>query len=167
MATCRTIPSLQSGSPARLAWRDFRGVEQHLDYLQQLGVTTLWTTPVYDNDGGTQAYHGYSATDLYRTDPHFGSMADLRHLSDALHRRDEAGPRYGAQSRRRHASVGGRSADGRLVPRNARRPSCRQRQISVGPRPHATPEQRRDVTEGWFANVLPDLNQENPSSGNT
>jgi glycosidase len=142
---------------------DFRGVEQHLDYLQQLGVTTLWTTPVYDNDGGTQAYHGYSATDLYRTDPHFGSMADLRHLSDALHRRgmklvlDTVPNHVGAM----HPWAAdppmadwfhGTRADHRVA--SDRFPSVLD--------PHATPEQRRDVTEGWFANVLPDLNQENP-----
>jgi glycosidase len=142
---------------------DFRGVEQHLDYLQQLGVTTLWTTPVYDNDGGTQAYHGYSATDLYRTDPHFGSMADLRHLSDALHRRgmklvlDTVPNHVGAM----HPWAAdppmadwfhGTRADHRVA--SDRFPSVLD--------PHATPEQRRGVTEGWFANVLPDLNQENP-----
>ena len=142
---------------------DFRGVEQHLDYLQQLGVTTLWTTPVYDNDGGTQAYHGYSATDFYRTDPHFGSMADLRHLSDALHRRgmklvlDTVPNHVGAM----HPWAAdppmadwfhGTRADHRVA--SDRFPSVLD--------PHATPEQRRDVTEGWFANVLPDLNQENP-----
>ncbi len=142
---------------------DFRGVEQHLDYLQQLGVTTLWTTPVYDNDGGTQAYHGYSATDLYRTDPHFGSMADLRRLSDALHRRgmklvlDTVPNHVGAM----HPWAAdppmadwfhGTRADHRVA--SDRFPSVLD--------PHATPEQRRDVTEGWFANVLPDLNQENP-----
>ena len=142
---------------------DFRGVEQHLDYLQQLGVTTLWTTPVYDNDGGTQAYHGYSATDLYRTDPHFGSMADLRHLSDALHRRgmklvlDTVPNHLGAM----HPWAAdpptadwfhGTRADHRIA-------SDRFQSVLD---PHATPEQRRDVTEGWFANVLPDLNQQNP-----
>ncbi|MGB6157538.1 MAG: alpha-amylase family glycosyl hydrolase [Acidobacteriaceae bacterium] len=142
---------------------DFRGIEQHLDYLQQLGVTTLWTTPVYDNDGGSQAYHGYSATDLYQTDPHFGSMADLRHLSDALHRRgmkmvlDTVPNHVGAM----HPWASdpptpdwfhGTRADHRIA-------SDRFQSVLD---PHATADQSRDVTEGWFANVLPDLNQENP-----
>jgi neopullulanase len=142
---------------------DFRGIEEHLDYLQQLGMTTLWTTPVYDNDGGTQAYHGYSATDLYSTDPHFGTVADLRHLSDALHRRgmklvlDTVPNHLGAM----HPwAMDPPTADWFHGTREHHRIASDKFQAVIDP--HATAEQSRDVTEGWFANVLPDLNQENP-----
>ena len=66
---------------------DLAGIEQHLDYLKQLGVTAVWTTPVASNGGMPEAYHGYAATDLYAVDPHFGTLADYQHLSDALHAR--------------------------------------------------------------------------------
>ena len=142
---------------------DFRGIEQHLDYLQQLGITTLWTTPVYDNDGATQAYHGYSATDLYRTDPHFGSLADLQQLSASLHRRQmklvlDTVPNHLGAAHPWAADppmpdwFHGTRADHRIA-------SDRFQAVID---PHSTWEQWRDVTEGWFANVLPDLNQENP-----
>src|SRR5581483_7991383 len=65
---------------------DYRGIVQHLDYLQQLGVTAVWITPPYDNLGG-ESYHGYHATDMYRVDPHWGSMSDLQALAEALHKR--------------------------------------------------------------------------------
>ncbi|HEV2575641.1 MAG TPA: alpha-amylase family glycosyl hydrolase [Acidobacteriaceae bacterium] len=65
---------------------DYRGIEQHLDYLQQLGVTAVWITPPYENLGA-ESYHGYHATDMYRVDPHWGSMVDLQALADALHKR--------------------------------------------------------------------------------
>ncbi len=65
---------------------DYRGIEQHLAYLQQLGVTAVWVTPPYENLGA-ESYHGYHATDMYRVDPHWGSMADLQALVDALHKR--------------------------------------------------------------------------------
>ncbi|HEY1500475.1 MAG TPA: alpha-amylase family glycosyl hydrolase [Acidobacteriaceae bacterium] len=142
---------------------DFRGIEQHLDYLQQLAVTTLWTTPVYDNDGGTQAYHGYSATDLYQTDPHFGTIADLRHLSDALHRR---GMKLVLDTVPNHLGAMHPWAADPPTPdwfhgtRAEHRIASDRFQAVIDP--HATYEQSRDVTEGWFANVLPDLNQENP-----
>ena len=50
-----------------LGWHggDLRGVDRHLDYLQQLGITTVWITPVYQNHQAN-AYHGYSATDAFR-----------------------------------------------------------------------------------------------------
>ncbi|HEY6446382.1 MAG TPA: alpha-amylase family glycosyl hydrolase [Acidobacteriaceae bacterium] len=142
---------------------DFRGVRGHLDYLADLGVSTVWLTPVYDNDGGQQAYHGYSATNLYATDPHFGTLDDLRSLADALHRRgmklvldtvpnhvgaahpwaaDPPTPNWFHGTRASHVIAAGNFQD--VID------------------PHATWKQKRDVTEGWFANVLPDLNQENP-----
>ena len=142
---------------------DFRGVEQHLDYLQQLGMTTLWPTPVYDNDGGDQAYHGYSATDLYRTDPHFGSLEDLRALADALHRR---GMKLVLDTVPNHVGAMHPWAADPPMPdwfhgtRAEHRVASSEFEALVDP--HATWEQWRDVTEGWFANVLPDLNQENP-----
>ena len=142
---------------------DFRGVQQHLDYLNQLGVTTVWLTPVYDNDGGTQAYHGYSATNLYRTDPHFGTLIDLRSLADALHRR---GMKLVLDTVPNHVGAAHPWATDPPTPdwfhgtRADHRIASDQFQWLIDP--HATFEQQRDVTQGWFANVLPDLNQENP-----
>ncbi|HTW48286.1 MAG TPA: alpha-amylase family glycosyl hydrolase [Acidobacteriaceae bacterium] len=142
---------------------DFRGIQQHLDYLQQLGVTTLWTTPVYDNDGGTQAYHGYSATDLYRTDPHFGSLADLRNLAEALHRR---GMKLVLDTVPNH--VGAAHPWALDPPTPDWFHGTREHHLIASDRfqtlidPHATPDASRAVTQGWFANVLPDLKQENP-----
>jgi len=52
---------------------DLAGIEQHLDYLSNLGVTALWTTPVASNGAMPESYHGYAATDLYawtRTSAH-------------------------------------------------------------------------------------------------
>jgi neopullulanase len=142
---------------------DFRGIQQHLDYLQDLGVTTLWITPVYDNEGGTQSYHGYSATDLYRTDPHFGSLADLRSLVDALHGR---GMKLVLDTVPNHVGAAHPWAFDPPTPDWFH--GTREHHLIASDRfqslidPHATPEQSRAVTEGWFANVLPDLNQENP-----
>lgn len=142
---------------------DFRGIEQHLNYLQQLGVTTVWTTPVYDNDGGQQAYHGYSATNLYRTDAHFGTLADLRDLADALHRR---GMKLVLDTVPNHVGAANPWAADPPLPdwfhgtRADHIPAASQFQNVIDP--HATWAQQRGVTEGWFANVLPDLNQENP-----
>jgi neopullulanase len=65
---------------------DLRGITEHLDYLQELGVTTVWITPVYQNHG-PQSYHGYGATDMYAVDEHFGSLADFKALAAALHAR--------------------------------------------------------------------------------
>ncbi len=80
-------PGNDRASPRGWHGGDLAGIGQHLDYLRQLGVTTLWTTPVASNAAMPEAYHGYAATDLYAVDPHFGTLADYQHLSDALHAR--------------------------------------------------------------------------------
>src|SRR6478609_9612950 len=78
---------------------DFQGVIDHLPYLRELGVTTLWLTPWYDNvnhfnakekyTAGNQRsadgipstdYHGYGAVDFYAVEEHFGSLAKLQEL---------------------------------------------------------------------------------------
>ena len=56
---------------------DLRGVENHLDYIQQLGATTIWITPLYAQDPNSPAdYHGYGAFNMYAVNPHFGTLHD-------------------------------------------------------------------------------------------
>ena len=63
---------------------DLAGIAQRLDYLQDLGVTTLWLTPVFKHNGD---YHGYCTTDFTSVDPGFGSNEDLRALVSQAHAR--------------------------------------------------------------------------------
>ena len=62
---------------------DLKGITEHLDYIAGLGFTQLWPTPLIENRQPRYSYHGYSATDLYRIDPRFGSNDDYRRLVDA------------------------------------------------------------------------------------
>jgi glycosidase len=81
---------VQPGALARYQGGDWRGLMENLDYVQTLGVTTLWISPVVKNvetDANVDAYHGYWAQDLTQTNPHFGDMADLRQLTAAAHKR--------------------------------------------------------------------------------
>lgn len=140
---------------------DLRGVMQHLDYMQELGITTVWLTPVYQNHE-EDSYHGYGATDLYAVDEHYGAMDDLKALSAALHQRsmklvldtvpnhvgprhpwvdDEPEPDWFHGTKAKH-----RVAQGDFKPLTD---------------PHAPWRDQKDVTEGWFADILPDMNQQN------
>jgi glycosidase len=51
---------------------DLKGIENHLDYLKELGVTALWLNPVLENNQKRSSYHGYAITDLYQVDKRFG-----------------------------------------------------------------------------------------------
>lgn len=70
---------------ARTHGGDFAGLRQKLDYLQMLGVTALWISPVVINTGGE--YHGYAAKDLYTIAPHMGTKAELQALVADCHAR--------------------------------------------------------------------------------
>ena len=64
---------------------DFKGIEQKLGYIKALGATAIWISPVVLNARGE--FHGYAGLDFYKVDPHWGSLADLRHMIDAAHAR--------------------------------------------------------------------------------
>lgn len=71
---------------------DFRGMIDNLDYLQELGINTLWITPIVDNidfnkgDGFKQyGYHGYWAKDFTKLDEHLGDMETFKELIEKAH----------------------------------------------------------------------------------
>jgi neopullulanase len=66
---------------------DLQGVINHLDYLQDLGVTTVWMTPVLENDMPNRTEHGYAITNHYTVEKRFGGEEAYKKLSDALHAR--------------------------------------------------------------------------------
>ena len=76
--------------PGRFHGGDWQGVIDHLDYLQQLGVTALWISPVVKNvedNAGFDGYHGYWTQDFLRPNQHFGDLGKLRELIDDAHAR--------------------------------------------------------------------------------
>lgn len=72
---------------------DLPGIQNHLDYFTDLGVTTLWLNPVIENnqpqtnEGGAMrsAYHGYGFTDHYNVDRRLGGNAAYKNLVNAAH----------------------------------------------------------------------------------
>lgn len=59
---------------------DLKGIENHLDYLQDLGVTAIWLNPIQENDMPGASYHGYAITDYYQVDRRYGSNEEFRQL---------------------------------------------------------------------------------------
>lgn len=147
------------------AWHggDFQGIKQHLDYLQQLGITSVWITPAYESSGEAHAYHGYDATDLYAVDPHLGTLKDYESLAAAIHVRgmklvldlvpNHVGPAH-------PWTFDPPTADWfHGTPEDHRRTRSNFEAL-VNPVPGD--QVAKDVTDGWFSNVKPDLNQDNP-----
>jgi glycosidase len=156
-------PGLDRAAPRGWHGGDLAGIDQHLDYLHELGVTALWTTPVASNGAMPDAYHGYAATDLYAVDAHFGSLEDYRHLSDGLHARgmklviDLVPNHLGVE----HPWIADPPAPdwfhGTLQQHRGTEHDFNQLVD-----PHAPRQAWSAITTGWFTDAMPDLNQENP-----
>ena len=59
---------------------DLEGISNNLDYLTDLGVTSIWLNPVLENDMEGGSYHGYATTDYYKVDPRFGTNEEYAQL---------------------------------------------------------------------------------------
>jgi len=67
---------------------DIQGVIDHLDYLDDLGITALWSTPLLEDNEPVYSYHTYAQSDYYKIDPRYGTNNDYRRLADKMHERD-------------------------------------------------------------------------------
>jgi glycosidase len=67
---------------------DIAGMIQNLDYLKELGVTTVWPTPLCEDNDKTYSYHTYAQSDVYKIDPRYGTNEEYVQLASELHKRD-------------------------------------------------------------------------------
>jgi len=67
---------------------DIQGIIDHLDYLEELGVTALWSTPLLEDNDKAYSYHTYAQSDVYRIDPRYGTNEDYRRLAKEMHKRE-------------------------------------------------------------------------------
>jgi glycosidase len=141
---------------------DMKGILNHLDYLQSLGVTTLWMTPVILNDMPDRTEHGYAFTDHYTIDRRLGGAEMYHTLSDTLHTR---GMKLIQDAVYNH--VGLLNWFVQDLPEKSwlhQWPKYTQTNYREQPviDPHASAIDRKLSSDGWFTRQMPDLNQDNP-----
>ncbi len=141
---------------------DLQGVINHLDYLQNLGVTTVWLTPVIKNDMPDRTEHGYAFTDHYAIEPRFGGEKAYLALSDALHKR---GMKLIQDAVYNH--VGSYHFIAKDAPSKDwlhQWPTFTQTSYKDQPLfdPYAAASDAKKTADGWFTKQMPDLNQQNP-----
>ena len=61
---------------------DIQGMKNSLDYIKDLGFTSIWLNPVLENDMEVYSYHGYSTTDFYKVDPRFGTNESYQDFAE-------------------------------------------------------------------------------------
>ncbi|MES1216617.1 MAG: glycoside hydrolase family 13 protein [Bacteroidota bacterium] len=153
---------------------DLKGIEDHLDYLKELGVTTIWPTPVVENDmartmeGGTSrsTYHGYAFTDQYKIDKRLGTNEEYKHLINAAHGK---GLKFIQDAVYNHIGEDHWSMiDMPMKDWVNQWPEYTNtsHKIQATVDPYASTIDRNVVVNGWFTPFLADLNQKNPYVSN-
>ncbi len=66
---------------------DIKGITDNLGYLEKMGVTAIWSTPLLENNMPAYSYHGYAITDMYKVDPRFGTNDSYRNMVNEAHKR--------------------------------------------------------------------------------
>lgn len=154
---------------------DFQGVINKLPYLKSLGITAIWTTPVYDNNDkldtkevyegvpATTGYHGYGAVDMYAVDEHLGDMAKLRELIDKAH---ALGIKIIQDQVANHTGPYHVWAEDPPTPTwwngTLQNHLSNNWQKWTAMNPRATYQTQKRNIEGWFIDILPDFNQNDP-----
>lgn len=157
----RSKPSLRHGG-------DLKGIENHLDYFTDLGVTALWLTPVLENDMPSQndssSYHGYAITDYYRIDPRFGTNSTYRQLVDACHKYHL---KMVMDMIFNHCGLFHPWLKNKPMADWFNHPDCKHNYVQTNNRltpvmdPYASQVDLDETVNGWFVPHMPDLNQRN------
>ena len=145
---------------------DLAGIENHLDYLSDLGVTAIWLNPIWENDMPERTEHGYAFTNHYRVDPRLGGNTAYRRLVEKAHAK---GIKVIQDAVYNH--VGLEHHLFRDMPDSTwfhRWPQFTQTSFKDQTLfdPYAAPEDKKIMSDGWFVTSMPDWNQGNPFVAN-
>lgn len=155
---------------------DLQGIIDKLPYIRSLGATAIWTTPVYDNADRddmlevyppemptTTGFHGYGAVDFYGVDEHLGDLAKVKDFVKKAHQagfvvlQDQVVNHTGPYHPWANDPPTPDWFNGTLAKHDS---NNWQKWTAMNPR--ATYQTQRRNIDGWFIDILPDLNQNNP-----
>ena len=153
---------------------DLQGIINHVDYISDLGFTTVWPTPVLTNDMPKGSYHGYAITDYYQVDPRFGILDDYKNLADKLREKemklimDQIANHCGLE----HWWMkdlpfkdwvnNQKNYEDNIENWNWKTNINSNHRRTTNQDLYASEIDRKENNEGWFVPEMPDLNQRNP-----
>ena len=151
---------------------DINGITQHIDYIQEMGFTQIWSCPLLTNDMPESSYHGYAITDFYQVDPRFGILKEYVELANKAKEKgiglimDQVANHCGSkhwwmQDLPFKDWVNQQDSFENNKPlnnSNHRRTSNQDFYASI--------RDKKEMAEGWFVSAMPDLNQRNPFMAN-
>lgn len=151
----RTGPNTRHGG-------NIAGIREHIGYLDSLGVTAIWATPVLENDMPQGSYHGYATTNYYRIDPRFGTNDDWTAMVADAHAK---GMKVVMDMIFNHSGSAHPwmadmpSKDWYNHPEGTEMTNFR---LSTVHDPYVSDYDFDHTVNGWFVPDMPDLNQRNP-----
>lgn len=147
---------------------DILGIIEHLDYIENMGFTAVWPSPLLTNNMHKQSYHGYAMTDFYEVDPRFGDMESYRLLSEKM---EDKGLKLIMDQVLNHCGLEHwwmkdlpfkdwvnyqeYFEEGKELPYSNHKRTTNQ---DI----YASEKDAELMTDGWFTQEMPDLNQKNP-----
>ena len=140
---------------------DFKGISEHLDYISDLGVTAIWLNPTQENDMKDGSYHGYAITDYYQIDRRFGTNEEFCNLVNEAHGKglkvvmDMIFNHCGSEN---YLFKDKPQDDWFNFRSNYVQTSFKTASVMDI---HASDYEKDIATDGWFTQVMPDLNQRN------
>lgn len=142
---------------------DIQGIIDHLDYIEDLGVTAIWPNPLLENDQPDESYHGYAITDHFLIDPRLGTNESFRTLKKEMNKRGMKmviDVIYNHIGNEHHLFLDVPDSSWfhfhpRFTQTNYRAPALMD--------PYASEYDKSKMTDGWFDKHMPDLNQKNPT----
>ena len=145
---------------------DIQGITNHLEYLQTLGVTTLWLNPVIENDRVNRTEHGYAFTDHYKIDRRLGGEKAYQAMIDAAHQKGLKIIQDAVYNHvdEKHITVLDKPMKGWLHNWPVYTNTTYKDQVVFDP--YASKADQKKLVDGWFTPQMPDLNQRNPFVAN-
>ncbi|MGQ1909735.1 glycoside hydrolase family 13 protein [Marinifilum sp. RC60d5] len=140
---------------------DIKGIIDHLDYILDMGFTSIWINPVLENNQPKLSYHGYSITDYYEVDKRFGSNEEYRKLSQLAKEKgiglimDMVVNHCGSEHwwMKDLPSQDWINCNGKFKRTSHKRTTVQDK--------YASKEDLKQFADGWFVKTMPDLNQRN------
>ena len=141
---------------------DIAGIIQNLDYINSLGATAIWSTPLCEDNDEKYSYHGYGQSDVYKIDPRYGSNDDYLKLSTELHKlgmkniMDYVTNHWGWQ----HWMI--KDLPTKTWINQWSEYTQSNFKMATQSDSNASEIDFKKCVDGWFVNSMPDLNQSNP-----
>ena len=141
---------------------DIKGIQNHFAYFKQLGATTIWPTPLVENDMPKASYHGYAVTDCYKIDPRYGTNEEYVQFVKAAHAnglkvvQDIVLNHWGSYH---YLFLDKPAADWFHAFPTFTRSNYNAFALND---PHGSALDRKLYNDGWFDTTMPDVNQSNP-----